>query len=160
MIVLDMTDARKLLQSGVTHSDDPAIQAWISYAMEAQKPNSGGEGDAQQQALWKAHQISLHRGIRAAANYFAKEYDTNKGEAAFDEVVVANVDMAALHNQGTASGWNSAGLLNLGVSATYSSHYSADEADAFGSAWWGIGFNAATGHWDSNVGIGSTRWNY
>jgi hypothetical protein len=161
MLVLDMRDALALLHQGKSSSKDPGVQNWLSYAGAARgmsKLPGSTEMDEVQKALWTAHQTSLHQGIRAGAPFFAKDWTVNREDAQFNELVVRNVDLAALSNQGTRSGWANAGLLDAAVAVAYPSHYPASRGDTYTGGLLSGFFDAGSGRWQDNIGIGSTRW--
>ncbi len=88
LMLLDMQATDRSLATGTTTSD-PAVQAWIDYrAAPSWSPEA-------QQALWKAHQVSLHEAIDASADLLAEE---SALERAFIGIVVENVDISALYN--------------------------------------------------------------
>jgi RHS repeat-associated protein len=154
-MMLDMSDADRLLQSGQTHSDRPGVQRWIDYAQAVRK----GEGDADvDNALWEAHQVSLHEGIRMAQSSFQELQATRPGEARFAETVVKDVDAAAIANISTTSPINR-WLLNRVTSQVYPKGMVRTVADADRISQVAVVGRTLAFLGDySNIGIESTRW--
>jgi len=92
-MMLDIRAAGKLIRSNglSARSSDPNIQAWIDYQVSAR---SGGQATTQR-ALWRAHQLSLHRGVDCFDDLLAREEGS---EQEFIKHVVENVDITALLN--------------------------------------------------------------
>jgi hypothetical protein len=114
--------------------------------------------DVKQRAFWRAHQVSLHQGSRAALNLWATETYEDPTEGAFMETVVKNVDEASLTNAGSASGILGAGILDRGVALAYPDHYPADVIDELRAGALSGLFNTAAEREHPNTGVMSTRW--
>jgi hypothetical protein len=152
---LNMREAEDLLAKGQTRSDDPGVQAWMDYALLSQQDVPA---DVEQRAFWRAHQISLHQGTRAALNLWAREAYEDPAEGAFMNTVVKNVDEAALANAGSGSGLFGAGMLDRGVALAYPDHYPADVVDEIRAGMLSDLYNTAAGREHPNTGVMSTRW--
>jgi len=109
-IVRNIERAHDLLRSG-QQGHNVRILAWMAYARRARS----GSGNTQQM-LWRAHQMSLHAGIRAARGLYTAESETER--AFIDDVVVRNVDASALAGVSSRSG-----VLGAAVGAVYPDTY-------------------------------------
>jgi hypothetical protein len=141
VMALDIRGAMREITRGDGVSRKPGVQAWIDYARVA---SSGGTRWSQQSALWHAHQVSLHGAVRSDAvmAMLGGEWAANPGEVAMGQIIVMNVDHAALEN------WPSDTHI-LGYLATAYGAYPADLIS--------VGLGDATNYSDPNTGIGSTR---
>jgi len=99
-VVSDQYAALMLIRGGVVEAstlDPGGIRAWMEYA---EAVTGGANAEERQRLYWRAHQVSLHEGIRKAEPLLGLE---TRQEQAFIEIVVENVDLSALINFPTRS---------------------------------------------------------
>ncbi len=72
--------------------DEPGVVSWLDFAATPEAP---------QEALWEAHQRSLHRGVRVCSPLLFEEPEA---ERTFAAIVVEVVDRTAISNGRTDSG--------------------------------------------------------
>ena len=142
LMVLDIKQALRELVHGNGRSQNPGIQAWIEYAWASVTATSRR---SQQAALWHAHQVSLHNGMRSAKvqMLLGDEFTASPGGAslALNHLIVKNVDHAAINNWAT----------DTPLLGNIASLYGGYPPDIVSVAIADLGYS------DPNTGIGSTR---
>lgn len=88
-MMIDILRADRLLrrEGGSARSSDPRVQAWIDYHHSPSGTSSA------QEALWRAHQRSLHWAIDCYDNLLGQE---EGAEQQFISTVVENVDLSSI----------------------------------------------------------------
>jgi hypothetical protein len=185
MMILDVRDADRVLSEPKTRGGQlpRGVAAWVTYAQFASTDPVGPVDQSldlaaralvhidheltamgmRQQALWTAHQISLHRAVHGPLSDFVRlAYEMNPpSENLIMEMTVRNVDRAALKDDSTIPPLSS--LLQFGVAAFYPQQYPADVGDALRLLGGSTVGQAALGvilgdRAEDNVGLCSTRW--
>jgi RHS repeat-associated protein len=129
-LILDIAAAMGYL-SGDRARVTKRAMLWVQYA-QAAVSNSPSAQDL----FWRAHQVSLHSGVRDARPYFAQEDPSERGVI---HAAILNVDIAAL--RGLPSFGTAATMLGVGTAAAYPSTYPATEGASRVMRWASAGFS-------------------
>ncbi|KAA1069672.1 hypothetical protein PGT21_031169 [Puccinia graminis f. sp. tritici] len=151
LLILDLIDAEEALRSSTrtVSSISPAVQHWINYSLYWQQTSSRKLFKAQQ-LWWKAHQASLHYGIRAFPEFLILEPRMEINFITY--VCVPNVDLTALMNIPT-----NLKLIKLYTIIAYPHHYPA-KIISFLKALILAPSPYARIVGVANIGLDSTRW--
>ena len=127
LMALDLVACEWALARGLD-DQDPVTEAWLRYVVRADDLAARlrpGYLRETQSLFWEAHQRSLHRALEQAAHLFAQESILE--QRFIDEVVLPNVDQAALGNE--ASCLDTIALFTFALYPINPGHYGASKAD-------------------------------